>query len=69
MQKYNNQAIYLHTQPASYQAIKLYNDFGFNITMEDCYGKSQNEYVEAIRILQRLMNREAFVRLQSSVVK
>lgn len=69
MLKYNNQAIYLHTQPASYQAIKLYNDFGFNIAMEDYYGKAQNEYDEAIRILQRLMNQEAFERLQSSVVK
>lgn len=69
MQKYNNQAIYLHTQPASYQAIKLYNDFGFNIAMEDYYGKAQNEYDEAIRILQSLMNQEAFERLQSSVVK
>ena len=28
-QKYGNQAVYLHTQPESYQAIKLYNDFGF----------------------------------------
>lgn len=69
IQKYHNQAIYLHTQPASYHAIKLYNDFGFNIAMEDCYGKAQNEYDEAMKILQGIMNEKSFERLQGSVVK
>ena len=32
------QKIYLHTQPASYRAIKLYNDFCFFMTRTDTYG-------------------------------
>ncbi len=47
IQKYENQAIYLHTQPSSFQAIKLYNDFGFNIARADRYGHAVNEYAEA----------------------
>ena len=68
-QKYGNQAIYLHTQPSSYQAIKLYNDFGFNIAKEDCYGHTVNEYAEAMEILERVMDNKAFERLRESVVR
>lgn len=68
-QKYDNQAIYLHTQPSSYQAIKLYNDFGFNIAKEDCYGHAVNEYDEAMEILERVMDNKAFERLKRTVVR
>jgi len=68
-QKYGNQGIYLHTQPSSYQAIKLYNDFGFNIAREDCYGHAVNEYAEAMEILERVMENKAFERLQESAVR
>jgi len=51
-QKYENQAIYLHAQPSSFQAIKLYNDFGFNIAKEDSYGHAVKEYAEATEILE-----------------
>ena len=68
-QKYENQAIYLHTQPSSFQAIKLYNDFGFNIAMEDSYGCAVNEYIDAMKILERVMNFDAYMRLKKSVVK
>ena len=68
-QKYGNQAIYLHTQPSSYQAIKLYNDFGFNIAREDCYGHTVNEYAEAIEILERVMDNKAFERLKETSVR
>lgn len=42
--------IYLHTQPCSYKAIKLYNDFGFCIAKEDTYRTAVNEYQEAMII-------------------
>ena len=68
-QKYGNQAVYLHTQPESYQAIKLYNDFGFNITQEDSYGHAVNEYEDAMEILKEVMNSEAYKRLKNTAVQ
>ena len=68
-QKYGDQAIYLHTQPSSFQAIKLYNDFGFNIAKEDSYGNAVNEYADAMEILEKVMNVDAYTRLKSSVVE
>ncbi len=65
--KYENQAIYLHTQPSSFQAIKLYNDFGFHITKEDSYGHAVNEYTEAMEILEKVMNADAYMRLKNTV--
>lgn len=68
-QKYENQAIYLHTQPSSFQAIKLYNDFGFNIAKEDSFGHAVNEYAEAMEILEKVMNADAYMRLKNTVVQ
>ena len=68
-QKYGKQAVYLHTQPESYQAIKLYNDFGFNITKEDSYGHAVNEYEYAMGILKDVMNAEAYKRLKNTAVQ
>lgn len=68
-QKYNNQAIYLHTQPSSFQAIKLYNDFGFNVAKKDSYGNAANEYEDAMEILEKIMNSDAYKRLKNSVVE
>lgn len=67
--KYENQAIYLHTQPSSFQAIKLYNDFGFNIAKKDSYGNAVNEYADAMKILEKVMSVDAYMRLKNSVVK
>ncbi len=68
-QKYENQAIYLHTQPSSFQAIKLYNDFGFNIAKEGSYGHAVNDYAEAMEILKQVMNADAYMRLKNTVVQ
>ena len=68
-QKYGKQAVYLHTQSESYQAIKLYNDFGFNITQEDSYGHAVNEYEDAMEILKEVMNSEAYKRLKNTAVQ
>ena len=55
--------IYLHTQPCSYRAIKLYSDFGFCMCKKDTYGTAMNEYAEAIEILKKHMTEEAFHKL------
>lgn len=62
------ESIYLHTQPWSYRAIKLYNDFGFCMSRNDVYGTAVNEYEEAMQILERCMSKEAYEKLiQTSV--
>ena len=61
--------MYLHTQHESYQYIKLYNDFGFNITQEDSYGHAVNEYEDAMEILKEVMNSEAYKRLKNTAVQ
>ena len=62
------ESIYLHTQPWSYRAIKLYNDFGFCMSRNDVYGTAVNEYEEAMQILERCMSEEAYEKLiQTSV--
>ena len=57
------QSIYLHTQPCSYRAIKLYNDFGFCMSRNDVYGTAVNEYEEAMEILEKCMSEEAYKRV------
>lgn len=39
------------TQPWSYKAIKLYNDFGFNICKKDSFCDVENEYEFAMPVL------------------
>ncbi len=55
--------IYLHTQPSSYRAIKLYSDFGFCMCKKDTYDTAMNEYAEAIEVLRKYMKEEAFLKL------
>lgn len=66
--KYPGQMIYLHTQPSSYQAIKLYQDFGFCMAKKDCYGTAENEYEEAMKVLETVMKEEVFTQLQRQAV-
>lgn len=67
--KYEDQSIYLHTQPSSYPAIKLYHDFGFHITKEDYYGSAVNEYDEAMIVLEKVMKKDVFENLKRSAVR
>ena len=66
---YSGKAIYLHTQPSSYAAIKLYHDFGFRICKEDTYGTAVNECEEALGVLRNIMRSEEFEKLTSDIVK
>lgn len=64
-----DEPIYLHTQPSSYQAIKLYQDFGFHICRRDTYGTAINEYSHAIKVLEKVMKKEVFEALVSNSVE
>lgn len=62
-------SIYLHTQPSSYAAIKLYHDFGFHICRKDTYGTAVNEYEEAIEILKTVMIPKEFEKITEDSVQ
>ena len=56
--------VYLHTQPGSYRAIKLYSDFGFKLLSDPVIGNRPNGLAESMPILQRYMPLEYFNKLQ-----
>ena len=56
--------IYLHTQPASYRAIKLYSDFGFGILTDPSYGDRTNDIEECLPILEEQIPKEYFKKLK-----
>lgn len=64
-----NYPIYLHTQPWSYKAIKLYNDFGFNVCKKDRFCDAENEFELAMPVLKQIMNEEAYIRLLESSIE
>lgn len=51
----NHYPIYLHTQPSSFRAIKLYTDFGFKILTDDRIGNRENNYKESLKYLEYFM--------------
>jgi len=59
--------LFLHTQPSSYRAIKLYSDFGFHLISDPVIGSRRNEIDECMPILKKYMptsdyNKLRFVR-------
>ncbi len=56
--------VYLHTQPGSYRAIKLYSDFGFKLLTDPVIGGRQNDLAECLPILERTMPLAYFKQLQ-----
>jgi hypothetical protein len=56
--------VYLHTQPGSYRAIKLYSDFGFKLLSDPIIGPRSNDLQECLPILERFMKKKDFNRLQ-----
>ncbi len=48
--------VYLHTQPWSYKAVKLYQSVGFQIQSTDTFADYKNEYSEAVKILQKYID-------------
>ena len=56
--------IYLHTQPGSYRAIKLYSDFGFQILSDKKIGTRENDFEECLPFLQKYMPEQDFLQLK-----
>lgn len=52
--------IYLHTQPGSFRAIKLYSDFGFQLLNGGQLGTRINELEKCLPILQEFMPKKDF---------
>jgi ribosomal protein S18 acetylase RimI-like enzyme len=52
--------VYLHTQPWSYKAIKLYLDFGFYAMMNETFSDFVNEYNDVKSILKDYMTSEYY---------
>ena len=53
-------AVYLHTQPASYRALKLYTDFGFALLTDPVIGQRENHLTDVLPILSRVMTPAAY---------
>lgn len=58
--------VYLHTQPASYRAIKLYTDFGFRLITDDIVGDRHNHLRESLPILKEYLTDSAYANLTFS---
>lgn len=61
------QPVYLHTQPSSYRAIKLYYDFGFRITKADTYGGASNDCEQALEVLKACVTAECFEKIRNTI--
>lgn len=51
----NEFPVYLHTQPSSFRAIKLYSDFGFKILTDKVVGTRKNDYKKSLKYLKYFM--------------
>jgi ribosomal protein S18 acetylase RimI-like enzyme len=58
--------VYLHTQPGSYRAIKLYADFGFELLTDPIVGNRTNDIDECWPILEKYMPAADFKNLKRS---
>jgi ribosomal protein S18 acetylase RimI-like enzyme len=56
--------VYLHTQPSSFRAIKLYSDFGFSLLSDEQFGIRKNDLDECLPILKEFMPQEFFQQLR-----
>jgi ribosomal protein S18 acetylase RimI-like enzyme len=58
--------VYLHTQPSSFRAIKLYSEFGFSLLSGGRFGIRKNDLDECLPILEKFMPKEYFLNLRIS---
>lgn len=56
--------VYLHTQPGSFRAIKLYSDFGFALLAGEKFGTRENDLLECLPILEEFMPKKYFRNLK-----
>ena len=50
--------VYLHTQPWSYQAVRLYHKFGFRLMKQESFAGYENQYALAVPVLTRYIEPE-----------
>ena len=60
----NDFPVYLHTHPASFRAIKLYSDFGFQLITDPVVGQRTNDLNLALPYLKTMMPESAYATLQ-----
>lgn len=58
--------IFLHTQPGSYRAIKLYTDFGFAFIKDGKVGPRENQLQESLSYLKEHMTQSSYQNLKFS---
>jgi ribosomal protein S18 acetylase RimI-like enzyme len=56
--------VYLHTQPGSFRAIKLYSDFGFALLAGEKFGVRANDLAECLPVLKEFMPEKYFQKLK-----
>lgn len=56
--------VFLHTQPASFRAIKLYADFGFRLLADPIIGTRSNDLMRSLPILRHRMPAADYGRLR-----
>lgn len=56
--------VYIHTQPSSFRAIKLYADFGFKLLKGGQIGARTNELEKCLPILKEFLPQKDFERLE-----
>lgn len=56
--------IYIHTQPGSFRAVKLYADFGFKLLKGGQIGHRKNELEKCLPILREFIPRNDFEKLK-----
>lgn len=56
--------VFLHTQPASYRAVKLYTDFGFQFISNQIIGNRQNDLYECLPFLKEYMPKNDYEKLE-----
>lgn len=57
-EKVNAFPVYLHTQPWSYQAVRLYHKFGFRLMKQESFAGYENQYALAVPVLTRYIEPE-----------
>lgn len=60
--------VYLHTQPGSYRAIKLYSDFGFQLLTNPVIGNRTNDLQATMRWLEKYMRPRDFQNLKTCLM-
>jgi len=56
--------VYLHTQPTSARAIKLYSDFGFKLLTNPVIGYRKNDLAESLPYLQKILPESDYKKLR-----